>query len=106
MEGAFDDVPQATGADPMALLDTGTVVSHEMLAAAAQDGATYFELGCMYEIGRGVPADLVAAHKWFNIGASRGHAPAALRRREVAAELSADEVAAALRQARLFLTRH
>ena len=34
----------------------------------------FFELGMIYPAGREVDADLVAAHKWFNIAASRATA--------------------------------
>jgi hypothetical protein len=42
----------------------------------------------------------------FNIAVVRGYQPAAARRAEVAAEMSAAEIAAAQRDARLWLTRH
>ena len=40
-----------------------------------------FELGMMYATGRDCDADLVAAHKWFNIAAIKGSARAAELRR-------------------------
>ena len=76
-----------------------------VMASAAADGQVYFELGCLYAAGRGVAADLVTAHKWFNVAAARGYAPAAERRRELADEMSAAEIAAAQREARLHLAR-
>lgn len=76
------------------------------LVPAGADGRAFFELGCMYAAGRNVAPDLVAAHKWFNVSAARGFAAAAERRAELAAEMSAAEVAAAQREARLWLTRH
>jgi hypothetical protein len=80
---------------------------HLVLTAPAQAGPeAYFELGCLYASGRNVGLDLVVAHKWFNVAAVRGHAPAAERRAELAAEMSAAEIAAAQREARLWLTRH
>jgi TPR repeat protein len=66
----------------------------------------FFELGMMYSTGRSVPADLVSAHKWFNIAAMRGNADAIRLRREVAGEMSENEIAAAQRAARDWLTRH
>lgn len=66
----------------------------------------FFDLGMMYSTGRSTPPDLVAAHKWFNIAASRGNSEAARLRRELAAEMSEGEVAAAQRAARDWLTRH
>lgn len=77
-----------------------------LLAPAAADGQAYFELGCMYAAGRSAAPDLVAAHKWFNVACIRGYAEAAVRRAELAAEMTAAEVAAAQREARLWLTRH
>jgi len=66
----------------------------------------FFELGMMYSTGRSVPADLVTAHKWFNIAATRGHRDAIRLRVEVAAEMSEAEVAAAQRAARDWLSAH
>lgn len=82
-----------------------SAASIAVLAPATADGQSYFELGCMYEIGRGVAADLVAAHTWFNIAASRGYAPAAARRSEIAADMSPAEIATAQREARTWLSR-
>jgi len=50
--------------------------------------------------------DRIAAHKWFNLAAARGNTKAAERRREIAAEMSAAEIAAAQRAAREWLTTH
>ena len=69
-------------------------------------GEAYYELGVMYASGRSAPVDLVAAHKWFNIAVARGYRPAAERRAELAREMSTGEIAAAQREARLWLTRH
>ena len=76
--------------------------------AAAMAGEACLALGMMYASGRAAPLDLVAAHKWFNVAAHRGCRAAVAHRAEVAQDMSADEVAAALREARLFLaaTRH
>ena len=63
----------------------------------------FFELGMMYSTGRSVPADFVTAHKWFNIAAMRGNREAARHRREIAAEMSEAEIAAAQRAARDWL---
>lgn len=76
-----------------------------VLAPAGAAGEIYFDLGCMYAAGRNVTPDLVAAHKWFNVAASRGFAAAAARRAELAAEMSALEIATAQREARLWLSR-
>jgi TPR repeat protein len=64
------------------------------------------QVGMMYASGRSAPADMVSAHKWFNIAALRGDADAARLRREVAEEMSRVEIAAAQRAAREWIMRH
>ena len=66
-------------------------------------GDVLFELGMMYSIGRDVPVDLVAAHKWFNLAAAKGNADAIRLRREVAGQMSDAEIGAAQRAARDWL---
>ena len=66
----------------------------------------FFELGMMHASGRSGAADLVAAHKWFNLAAMQGHVEAARMRLEIAAEMSGAEIAAAQRAAREWLRRH
>jgi TPR repeat protein len=67
---------------------------------------TMFELGMMYASGREVPIDLIAAHKWFNIAAMKGHAEAARLRREIAVEMKDAEIGQAQRAARDWLKGH
>jgi TPR repeat protein len=74
--------------------------------AAPAEGQAFFELGMKYASGRSGPANLVAAHKWFNVAFAQGYRTAARCRSELAREMSAEEIAAAQREARLFLTRH
>jgi uncharacterized protein len=62
-----------------------------------------FELGMMYSVGREMPIDLVSAHKWFNLAAAKGNADAVRLRREIAAQMSDVEIAAAQRAARDWL---
>ncbi len=76
------------------------------LAPVNASGEVFFELGMMYAAGRSVPADLVSAHKWFNLAAMRGNAEAIRLRRELAEEMSDAEIAAAQRAARDWLTTH
>ncbi len=59
-----------------------------------------FRLGMFYSVGGSVPADKVAAHKWFNLAAVRGNRDAVAYRRELSAEMSEIEIAAAQRAAR------
>jgi hypothetical protein len=60
----------------------------------------------MCSTGQSTPIDLVAAHKWFNIAALRGIKDAVRLRDEVAAEMSAAEIASAQRGARTWPTKH
>jgi uncharacterized protein len=67
-------------------------------------GEMLFELGMMYSIGRDVPIDLIAAHKWFNLAAMKGNADAIRLRREIADQMSDAEIATAQRAARAWLS--
>lgn len=59
-----------------------------------------FSLGLDYSTGRGVPVDLVEAHKWLNLAAMVGSEEARLLRAEIARDMSPDEIADAQRRAR------
>src|SRR5256885_16494758 len=72
-------------------------------APADASGETLYELGIMHASGRSGAADLVSAHKWFNIAAMKGHAEAARMRREIAAEMTDAEIGQAQRAARDWL---
>jgi TPR repeat protein len=86
----------------MARGDLSLVMEAEM---AARCGAAdqLFNLGMLYAIGREVPQDFVAAHKWFNLAAMRGSLAAKARRAEIALEMSAAQIADAQRAARAWL---
>jgi hypothetical protein len=82
-------------------------------AQAGRDSATrsqrpeeFFKLGMMCSIGQSMPTDMVAAHKWFNIAALGGIKDAVRLRNEVAAEMSAADIAVAQRAARTWLAQH
>jgi hypothetical protein len=67
----------------------------------------FFERGLACSAGRdGAAVDLIEAHKWFNIAAAHGDMKAALHREELAEEMSRTEIAAALRAAREWISRH
>jgi hypothetical protein len=76
------------------------------LGEAPAGADSFFELGMMYSIGRTVPVDLVTAHKWFNIAAMRGNRDAIRLRREIADQMTDEDIAAAQRAARVWLTAH
>jgi hypothetical protein len=67
------------------------------------DGSTLFELGMMYAAGHSRPLNLVSAHVCFNLASRQGHDRAPRLRKEIGAEMSADEIAAAQRAARYCL---
>ena len=73
------------------------------LGEGAASADMLFELGIMYSVGREVPVDLIAAHKWFNLAAMKGNAEAVQQRREIAEQMSDREIAAAQRAARDWL---
>jgi len=62
-----------------------------------------FALGMECSIGGDVPADLVSAHKWFNLAAMKGNQDAVRLRREIAAQMSNAEIGAAQRAARDYI---
>jgi uncharacterized protein len=83
-------------------------ISTETVELAAQTGMpdALFELGMLYATGRDVAADLVVAHKWFNLAAARGNPSALTHRIELAREMSVEQVAEAQRLAREWLQTH
>jgi TPR repeat protein len=70
------------------------------------DADAFFNLGLMCSAAGSEPSDMISAHKWFNLAATRGHTDAARLRREVAAEMSSRQIADALRAARDWRTHH
>ena len=82
--------------------------SMEQVELAAQGGApdALFELGMLYATGKDIDADLVVAHKWFNLAAARGNSLALTHRVELAREMSTVQIAEAQRLAREWLQTH
>jgi uncharacterized protein len=66
----------------------------------------FFERGLAYSTGRDGHTNLIEAHKWFNIAAARGDKIAAQHREELATEMSREQLAAALRAAREWISCH
>jgi uncharacterized protein len=83
-------------------IDQDTAIPVE--ASAIPD--VLFERGLYWASGRSGVVNLVAAHKWFNLAASKGRADAARLRREVAEMMSEVEIATAQREARAWMTSH
>jgi hypothetical protein len=76
------------------------------MALAGDTGESFFERGLAFSVGRAGQVNLIEAHKWFNIAAARGDRVAARHREELAFEMSREEIAAALRAAREWISRH
>lgn len=64
-----------------------------------------YRLGLIYADGVDVAVDLVAAHKWFNLAASRGHAAAKAWRQEMAEMMAPGDVVKAQRAAREWMKK-
>ena len=81
----------------MARLDlTG---ASEMAPTSSLD-ETLFQLGIANSTGQSGEADLIAAHKWFNLAAMQGNDDAARYRQEIAMEMTTSDIAQAQRAAR------
>jgi uncharacterized protein len=76
------------------------------LGQANTSSEALLELGLMYATGRSVQANLISAHKWFNLAAMRGNQEAVRYRREIAAEMSEGDIALAQRAARDWILAH
>ncbi len=83
-----------------------TALESAAMEASNMAGEIFLRLGMLFSIGLDVPADRVAAHKWFNLAAARGNGDAVRHRRELAGEMSEHEIADAQRAAREWLTTH
>lgn len=68
--------------------------------ACAED---LYQAGLACAAGIDADIDLIAAHKWFNLAASKGHEAAREQRSEMADLLTSDEVKIALSAARDWL---
>lgn len=86
--------------DPM-VCDAASLDAHP-----APTGDAFLRLGMAYATGRDGTADLISAHKWFNLAALKGNREALRYRQEVAAEMSEAEIAEAQRAAREWLCTH
>lgn len=98
IDQGHSEVAQSNEAD---LLIAGFLAS-----AAEGDVSALFELGVAYSTGsHNVACDLVEAHKWFNLAASKGHEEAGWCRADISDEMTAREIAEAQRQARRWMTQ-
>lgn len=85
----------------MAFTDSEIAEAHEAVRASS-DSDNLYKLGLIYSTGEAI--DLVQAHMWFNLAAARGSDPAKECRRELADQMSKDEIAQAQKRAREWLS--
>ena len=71
----------------------GQQIDGSVFAPTGASADALYELGLMYAAGRDVAVDLVTAHKWLNIAASRGNRHAREMRAELAAVFSQHDAA-------------
>jgi len=64
-----------------------------------------YRIGLIYSEGMDVAVDLIAAHKWFNIAATRGHRDARICRQEMAEMMTSEEILKAQRAAREWMKK-
>ena len=80
------------------------LMESRLAATGWQSAEECFELGVAYSCGTGgMSVDLIEAHKWFNLAASRGSEEGQAMRAEIAEEMTAREIAEAQRQARVWI---
>jgi len=87
----------------MALFDPMAYDAASLEARPALSGEAFLQLGMANATGRDGAADLISAHKWFNLAALKGNREALRYRQEVAREMSETEIAEAQRAAREWL---
>tara|TARA_R110002020_G_scaffold78439_6_gene197250 strand:+ start:212 stop:484 length:273 start_codon:yes stop_codon:yes gene_type:complete len=90
----------------MAHIDNTTFDRPTDNGAGFVDGAILMKLGMRAAAGGDGAPDFVAAHMYFNLADRKGVDGAAAHRRDIAADMSKAEIAAALRAARQWLTLH
>ena len=97
---AIETAGEATAAD----LGADTLIAQCLAAAAQGDLTALYDLSVAFSTGsHGAPCELVEAHKWFNLAATRGHEEAAWCRADISDEMTAREIAEAQRRAREWL---
>lgn len=79
-------------------------IDEASIASPDMSDEIFFQLGLRHSAGS--QPNFIEAHKWFNLAAARGNREAARLRGELAAEMTAVEIAEAQRAARAFLTIH
>ncbi len=87
------------------MTDTSSTLGQAKDAGSPAPGSAedMYRLGLAYSTGQDAPLDLVEAHKWFNLAALHGNAEAKVYRKDIAAQLTGEDIAAAQRAAREWL---
>ena len=89
---------------PLTNAEADIAIAGFLAEAMGGDVSALYNLGVAYSTGsNGITVDLIEAHKWFNIAASRGHEEAGWCRADVSEEMTAREIAEAQRRARHWL---
>ncbi len=88
------------------IVDYASVAPIDMMMAeqTASTADDLYRLGIAYSTGQGVSVDYISAHKWFNLAALRGSEDAKTCRSELTASMTQEEIAAALKAAREWLS--
>lgn len=89
----------------MAFTDSEIAEARQAASQGSAQAHDLYRMGLIYSTGQGAPIDLVEAHKWFNLAATRGSDAAKACRKELADQMTSDEVALALRGAREWLNQ-
>ncbi len=101
----FTTIEGATSAAKKFEAGHSLAVARSLADAAAGNCSALYDLGVMYSTGsHDCECDLIEAHKWFNLAASKGHEEAGWCRADIAEEMTAREIAEAQRQAREWLS--
>lgn len=79
------------------------LIESRMQDALEGDPGACFDLGIAYSSGSAGEINLVEAHKWFDLAALAGYAPAEQRCAEIARMLPAREKAEARRRSRIVM---
>lgn len=77
-------------------MEEARAAKHNPHFASAEE---LFQLGIMHSLGMDGAPDLVVAQTWLNLAALKGSVPARICRRELATEMTPDQVAKAQHQA-------
>ena len=99
---AYSDISMVAG-EPHVAETLAAPVRPEDVLTRDSDGDAIYRVGLAYANGVDVEADLIAAHKWFNLAVMRGSAEAKICRQEMADMLTGEDIRIALKSAREWL---